>query len=164
MLITIALAGCNQKALLGSNPEDAYSDGNKGDTSYHQPVTIWKVVDGVRLVKFTKEELGFTTNLPTFLEIKTKADSLGLALGSATLAADLRTQYTDQPEAEYLLMMTPADSNSDFQMYHLGHYPTVPPAPPSAPWISNGPENLNNQYNYDGAPAFYKHQLVFVVQ
>lgn len=55
----------------------------------------------INLVSFSVEQLGFP-NGATYAKIKEKAESLGLKLCPPQVGPELRLQYTDQPNSEYL--------------------------------------------------------------
>ncbi len=57
----------------------------------------------INLVSFTVEQLGFSGGA-TYAEIKEKAQQLGLKLCPPQVGPELRLQYTDQPNGEYLLI------------------------------------------------------------
>ncbi len=60
-----------------------------------------QTLEPINLVSFTVEQLGFPSSA-TLQDIYTKAESLGLELCPPQVGPELRLQYTDQPNGEYL--------------------------------------------------------------
>lgn len=87
----------------------------------------------INLVSFTVEQLGFPSGA-TYAQIKSKAQELGLKLCPPQVGPELRLQYTDQPNSEYLrIAMDPIpDPFGDPSLFRVHRYDD------GAPWLLNG--------------------------
>jgi hypothetical protein len=80
-----------------------------------------QTLEPINLVSFTVGQLGFP-NGATLQDIYTKAESLGLELCPPQVGTELRLQYTDQPNGEYLtIAMNPiTDAGGNPRLFYVG--------------------------------------------
>ena len=163
--LAITASGCSAKGSKALTAPQS-STGVVADQK-QQTFPVWKAVTvnhrRYRLVKLDLYGLKFEVKNPTYGEIKARAESFGLSLCSEELVMALHEQYRNQPQGEFLIVMTKGVSSGIMEVFHLLRYWATRNDLDPRPTISHGPTRLTEEYTGEEVMG-YKHYLIFVAR